>query len=129
MPIEIPCFKLSQMIGQAIEAGSVTQARSLEALYVKQCGGKKPNRTDLAVPIGARASMRFTDEAVFLNLVNEQGNVVNVIFGGNDGVLITIDGKGEITVLPPEGPGDPEVRQAVASIRQAVDVLYGAAVS
>ncbi len=124
MPTEIPCDKLSQLIGQAIEEGAVAQARSLEELYAKQCGGKKPK---LAVPIGARASMRFADEAVFLNLVNEQGNVVTVIFGGSDGILITIDGKGKITVLPPEGPGDPEVRQAVASIRQAVEVLYGAA--
>ncbi|HEV2351319.1 MAG TPA: hypothetical protein VG028_15890 [Terriglobia bacterium] len=61
------------------------------------------------------------NKAVLLNV--EQGNEQRVIIGGNDGTLITIDANGRIHVTPPEGPGDPEVRQAVASILQGVNVL------
>lgn len=38
-------------------------------------------------------------------------------------MLITIDANGQIHVTPPGGPGDPEVRQAVASIVQGVATL------
>jgi hypothetical protein len=136
--IQIPCPELLQLIGQALaemrqanspslKAQAESTVSSLEALYERQCEGKKPNRAQLADPIGAHASIRFTNEAVFLNLVTEQGSMVTVILGGSDGDLITIDGKGTIRVLPPEGPGDPEVRQAVASILQAVNVINGTA--
>jgi hypothetical protein len=57
--------------------------------------------------------------------VAPRANGVRVIFGGNDGVLVTIDGNGVIHVLPPEGPGDPEVRQAVAAIVQGFKLLAG----
>lgn len=68
-----------------------------------------------------RKSVELINNAVLLNV--ERGNEVKVIIGGNDGILITIDANGHIHVTPPEGPGDPEVRQAVASIVQGVSVL------
>jgi hypothetical protein len=68
-----------------------------------------------------RRFVEVLNKSVFLNV--EQGNEVTVIIGGNDGTLITIDGAGHIHVLPPEGPGDPEVRQAVSSILEGVAVL------
>jgi hypothetical protein len=46
-----------------------------------------------------------------------------IIIGGNDGILITIDANGQIHVLHSEGPGDPEVRKAVASIVESILVL------
>jgi hypothetical protein len=46
-----------------------------------------------------------------------------LIVGGSDGILITIDANGQIHVLHSEGPGDPEVKQAVASIIEALLVL------
>jgi hypothetical protein len=67
--------------------------------------------------------LEFARGTAFLNLVREPGNEVRVIFGGNDGILITIDANGVIHVIPPEGPGDPEVRQAVSAILQGVQVL------
>jgi hypothetical protein len=67
-----------------------------------------------------RKTVELLNNAVLLNI--ERGNEVRVIIGGNDGVLITIGANG-IHVTPPEGPGDPEVRQAVASILQGVSVL------
>ena len=126
--IKLPCIIISEMIGLALQEKNYTEAASLEALYVKQCEPKKKlNRAELAVPVGARASVRFVGGAAYLNLVNAQGNPVTVILGGGDGELITIDGNGVIRVLPPEGPGDPEVRQAAASILQAINILTGAA--
>jgi hypothetical protein len=46
-----------------------------------------------------------------------------LIVGGSDGILITIDANGQIHVLHSEGPGDPEVKNAVASIIEALLVL------
>ncbi len=68
-----------------------------------------------------RRFIEILNNSVLLNL--ERGNEVKVIIGGNDGILITIDANGRIHVTPPEGPGDPEVRQAVASIVRGVEVL------
>ena len=68
-----------------------------------------------------RKIVELLNNAVLLNV--EVGNEVRVIIGGNDGTLITIDAHGRIHVTPPEGPGDPQVRQAVASIVQGVAVL------
>jgi len=122
---KIPCQKLSQLIGLALEERDFSAVRSLEALYVEQCGAKKPTRAELAVdPLGARASVRLVSGTVFLTLINDQGNPVRIIAGtGNDGGLITIDSNGVVKVIPPEGPGDPEVRQATTSILQAMNVL------
>jgi hypothetical protein len=69
------------------------------------------------------ASMEIRGKSVILNVPQEHGNGVRVIFGGNDGILITIDGSGHIVVRGPEGPGDPEIRQAVESILVGVEVL------
>ena len=63
-----------------------------------------------------RFNLEFVRDTAFFNLVREPGIEVRVIFGGNDGVLITIDPAGHVHVLPPEGPGDPEIRQAVTAI-------------
>ena len=76
-----------------------------------------------------RLSMEIVNKAVLLNLVEEHGNEVRVIFGGNDGILVTIDGQGHIVVRGPEGPGDPEVRKAVNAIVQSAEVLSRIAVA
>jgi hypothetical protein len=68
-----------------------------------------------------RSFVELVNGSVFLNL--EQGNVVRLIIGGNDGILVTIDAAGHVHVTPPDGPGDPEVRQAVASIVQGVATI------
>ena len=83
--------------------------------------------TQQAKSIGLRGTVRFVDGSLFLSATNERGNVVTVLFGGNDGVLITIDGQGHIHVLPPEGPGDPEIRQAVTAALQTINLLGAAA--
>ena len=71
--------------------------------------------------MATRRIVEVVNQAVLLNV--EHGNEVRVIVGGNDGVLITIDANGRIHITPPEGPGDPEVRQAVASIVEGVALL------
>jgi hypothetical protein len=49
--------------------------------------------------------------AIVMQLLGNNGNPVNVLLGGSDGTLVTIDLKGKIKVIPPEGPGDPELRK------------------
>jgi hypothetical protein len=101
------------------------QLASLERMYQTQCEPKLKDAKP-APPVGVHASMRYDDGFLFLNVLNQEAEEVTVIFGGNDGVLIYIDGRGVIHKLPPEGPGDPEIRQAVTSIVKAVNVLSGA---
>lgn len=60
---------------------------------------------------------------VLLRIPEEPGNSVRVILGGADGPLVTIDANGHIKVLPPQGPGDPEIRKAIAGILQGVEVI------
>ena len=119
-PILLPCPVISESIGNVINEIQRTsnasakrqlelQLSSLERLYESQCAGQPKQ----AHTIGARLSMRYADDFFFLNYVTEPGNVVTLIFGGNDGILITIDGQGVIKVLPPAGPGDPEVRLVI----------------
>jgi hypothetical protein len=133
---EIPCPILRQLIGQALaemqQANSRTlksqlgsAVRSLEQLYEKQCA--RLERTQLGDPIGARASMWFANGVVLLTLVTEPAAVVTVLAGGSDGILVTIDHNGTILVLPPKGPGEPDVRLAVESMLQGVNVLSGLA--
>ncbi len=138
-PIEVPCPILSRQIGYVIEQLEGTtsasarkqleaQLTSLERLYETQCE-PKPKDAQPAAPVGVQASMRFADGYLFLNVLNAAAEEVTVIFGGNDGVLIYLDGRGVIHKLPPEGPGDPEIRQAVTLVTKAVNVLSGAAVA
>jgi len=61
--------------------------------------------------------------SLLLHIPQEHGNSVRVLVGGADGVLITIDATGHIHVLPPEGPGDPELRQAITAVLNGVKVL------
>lgn len=61
--------------------------------------------------------------AVVLHIPEERGNGVRVVLGGADGPLVTIDSNGHIKVLPPEGPGDPELRKAVSNILQGVQTI------
>jgi hypothetical protein len=68
-------------------------------------------------------AVEVVNHSVFLHVTNEHGNPTKVIIGGADGILITIDANGHIHVTPPEGPGDPEVRQAVTSILQGIQVI------
>jgi hypothetical protein len=63
------------------------------------------------------------NHTLLLHIPQEHGNSVRVLLGGADGVLITINAAGQITVLPPEGPGDPELRQAIAAVLNGVKVL------
>jgi hypothetical protein len=131
--VELPCPILSRQIGYVVEEIERTsspserrqlelQLGSLERLYETQCE-PKPKDAQQAAPAGVHASMRYADGFLFLNVANAEAAEVTVIFGGNDGVLIYIDGKGVIHKLPPEGPGDPEIRQAVTSMVKAVNVL------
>jgi hypothetical protein len=134
--VEVPCFILSRQLGNVLEEIERTsdpsekrqlelQLASLERLYLSQCEPKTKDAQQ-AAPVGVHASMRYDDGFLFLNVLNAAAEEVTVIFGGNDGVLIYIDGKGVIHKLPPEGPGDPEIRQSVTSIVKAVNVLSGA---
>jgi len=52
-----------------------------------------------------------------------------MIIGGSDGRVITIDDNGAIHVLPSGGPGDPEVKKAVASIASSIQVIVDAAMA
>jgi hypothetical protein len=135
-PIPIPCPILELEIGNVIEEIQRTsspaaqqqldkQLYSLNQLYEKQCEGKPVTRRSSA--IGLSGTMRFQNGSLSLTVVNETGNVVTVLYGGNDGVLITLDGQGHIHVLPPEGAGDPEVRQAVTAALQTINLLAAAA--
>jgi hypothetical protein len=132
----VPCFILSRQLGYLFEEIERTsdpfqkrqlelQLASLERMYASQCEPKSKDAKQ-ATPVGVRASMRYDDGFLFLNVLNNEAEMVTVIFGGNDGVLIYIDGRGVIHKLPPEGPGDPEIRQALTSIVKAVNVLSGA---
>lgn len=68
-----------------------------------------------------QTSVQLLNKAVVVQL--EEGNYQRVIIGGADGILVTIDGQGHIHIIHPEGPGDPEVRKAVTTIQQSVQVL------
>ena len=70
-----------------------------------------------------RASLEVWHGTVFAKFLNEHGPQVEIIRGGNDGVLITIDGNGKVTVRPPEGPGDPEASRLLKTIADAVTAL------
>jgi hypothetical protein len=61
--------------------------------------------------------------AVLLRVPEEHGNSVKVILGGADGPLVYIDASGHIHVLPPQGPGDPELRKAVTGILQGIQAM------
>ena len=61
--------------------------------------------------------------AVLLHLLEEHGNSGKVILGGADGPLVTIEPNGHIHVSPSMGPGDPQVRKALASILQGIQEL------
>ncbi len=65
----------------------------------------------------------FTGKTAIFEVISEEKIGVRVIFGGNDGILVTIDPNGKVVVHPPDGPGDPELRKAVSAILQGVKVL------
>ena len=69
-----------------------------------------------------QTSVQLLNKAVLLQL-EEHGNYQRVILGGADGILVTIDAQGHIHIIHPEGPGDPEVRKAVTTIQQSVQML------
>lgn len=76
--------------------------------------------------LSGHVSMDVVNGALVLRVaeVEVQGPRVTVIVGGNDGILITIDANGNIVRLPSQGPGgDPEVRKAVTSIVQGIQML------
>jgi hypothetical protein len=74
------------------------------------------------------ASLEVMNGVVTLKLTGDHGNPLTVIFGGADGILITIDSNGVIRVTPPEGPGDPELLAAFKSLNASVTRLSNAAV-
>lgn len=126
-PFLQPCVQLAIEIGQVInqmEHASAAQMPPLEkqlgqlqSRYQQQCG-----QSHSGVP-HRLLNLQFVRDTALFNLVSETGNEVRVIFGGNDGVLITINAAGQITVQPPQGPGDPEVRQAATSIIGGMQTL------
>jgi hypothetical protein len=59
-----------------------------------------------------RATVDFFDQSLVLTVFEDQGNTVRVLVGGADGVLVTVSGDGAIGIIPPEGPGDPELLEA-----------------
>jgi len=65
----------------------------------------------------------INDHSLLLHVPQEHGNYARVILGGADGVLITISPSGQIIVHPPEGPGDPELRQAITNVLNGVRTL------
>jgi hypothetical protein len=124
-----PCAQLAIEIGQVmnqIEHASPAQLPQLErqlgqlqARYHQQCG---QSGSGVHHPL---LNLQFVRGTALFNVITETGNEVRVIFGGNDGILITIDGAGHIHVYPPQGPGDPELRQAVTSIIAGMQTLTG----
>jgi hypothetical protein len=66
-----------------------------------------------------RATVDFNGLSMILTVVEDDGNPARVLIGGSDGILITI-GAGGIVVLPPEGPGDPELLKAFKSIYSGI---------
>jgi hypothetical protein len=68
-------------------------------------------------------SIQLLNKAVMVQIPEEHGNFQRVIIGGADGTLITIDARGHIHIIHPEGPGDPEVKKAVSAIQQNIQVL------
>ena len=127
-PIPLPCEVLEVEIGQLeqeiLRAGSHAQKAQLlkimatvQKTYKESCGS---GTEQLA---GANIRMNFINGAVLMTMAEERGSGVRVIMAGADGVLVTIDGNGQMIVRPPDGPGDREIRQAVAAMAQAVKVL------
>lgn len=122
-----PCVQLAIEIGQVIkqiENASPSllpqlerQLGQLESRYQQQCG-----QSHSSVP-HKLLNLQFVRDTALFNLVSETGNEVRVIFGGNDGILITINAAGQVTVQPPQSPGDPEVRQAATSIITGMQTL------
>jgi hypothetical protein len=72
-----------------------------------------------------RASLELLNNSLILSILDGHGNPARVLFGGNDGILITINPNGKITVLPPEGPGDPELRAAFKSLNSSLGKIGG----
>jgi hypothetical protein len=72
-----------------------------------------------------RATAEFLNESLILTFFGNEGNPARVIIGGNDGILVTIDGNGKIVIVPPEGPGDPELLTAFKSVFNGLQVAGG----
>jgi hypothetical protein len=70
-----------------------------------------------------RVALEVLGKSVILQISQERAKSVKVILGGADGTLIYIDWAGHIHKLPPEGPGDPEARRAVAAIVSGTQAL------
>ena len=66
-----------------------------------------------------RATVDFNGLSMILTVVENEGNPARVLIGGDDGILVTI-GAGGIVVLPPEGPGDPELLMAFKGIYSGI---------
>jgi len=125
--IPMPCALLSKEIelleNEARHTTSRDQAKQLEQIvralqeaHTHQCAGLKAEG-----PLAHRASAFLSGGNLVLTLVGANG--VKVIFGGNDGILVTIDGAGHVHVAGPEGPGDPEIRSAVGAIMLGMSAL------
>lgn len=65
------------------------------------------------------------NESFTLRIFDGHGNPARVLIGGNDGILVTIGPSGKITVLPPGGPGDPELLTACRSILSGLGKIGG----
>lgn len=124
-----PCLQLAIEMGQVAKTSRCfastqlqleRQLGQLQDKYQQQCEQASTDGTHFK-PHGL--NLEFVRGTALLNIVNEIGNEVRVIFGGNRSILVTINAAGQIHASPPQGPGDPEVRQAVMSIIQSVNLL------
>jgi hypothetical protein len=129
--IPLPCPILSREIGlletEILRTRSPYEIKklekilaSLQSLYRTQC------EHALAPNPGFSTTAHKFGEGLLLNIVEANG--VRVIFGGNDGILVTIDGAGHIHVYGPDGPGDPVLRNAVTAVLQGMNTLSATAI-
>jgi hypothetical protein len=72
-----------------------------------------------------RATADFFNQSLILTISGNQGNPLKVLIGGADGTLITLGSGGEIVVVPPEGPGDPELINACRAIYDGLATVVG----
>ena len=129
--IPLPCPVLSKEIGllehEILHATSPARLKQLESILATLQKTYRTQCEHAAVPNREISSTAFrSPEGVLFNIVEANG--VRVIFGGNDGILVTIDGAGHVHVYGPEGPGDPVLRNAVTAVLQGMNTLSNVAI-
>jgi hypothetical protein len=72
-----------------------------------------------------RASLELLNNSLILSILDGHGNPARVLIGGGEGILVTIDSNGNITVHPSGGPGDPELLTAFKSLNSSLGKIGG----